>query len=188
MSDLPKERPANVTVIHPNCGALLAKVVMRLSGRSGVVSVIDSDRETLGVVDLGMHKRPEGVELRLVQEDLALIASGHSTLHHPLQDVIVVDGMVDHLPDRLVASLAVWCAEHLHPSGRAVFTCFGPSSDAVAFDHLVGWPHIRRTPGELAELLQSAGLSVEVQDVGDEEPHCGVVVEAVSAPGGLPRS
>ena len=58
MSDLPKERPANVTVIHPNCGALLAKVVMRLSGRSGVVSVIDSDRETLGVVDLGSAPSP----------------------------------------------------------------------------------------------------------------------------------
>ena len=109
-----------VTVIQPNCGALLAKLVTRLSGQGGVVTVIDGDRETLAVVDLGMHKRPEGVTLRLVQEDLAALCAGRSEHHHEAQDVIVVDGLVDHLPDRMVASFAGWCSSHLHPEGRIV--------------------------------------------------------------------
>ena len=177
-----------VTLVHPNCGALLAQLVSRLTGRGGVVTVIDGDRETLGVVDLGMQTRPQGVELRLVQEDLALLATGRSTMHHPPQDIFVIDGLVDHLPDRLVIALAAWCADHLAPGGELVVTGSSLSTDAEIFDHVVGWPLVRRSPGELLSLLESAGLKGEEVPVEAPVSHAGVVVKAGLRPEGLPRS
>ena len=188
MQQLPEGRVLKVTLIHPNCGALLAQLVSRLASPGAIVTVIDGDRETLGVVDLGMHKRPEGVELRLVQEDLALLASGRSSLHHEPQDVIVVDGLVDHLPDRLVVALASWCGAHLAPDGRLVLTGSAPASDAEFFDHLVGWPLMRRSAKDLTKLVDSAGLHCEVVPVEESETHHGAVVRAGRTAGSLPRS
>jgi hypothetical protein len=144
------------------------------------VTVIDGDRETLGIVDLGMHKRPVGVTLKLVQENLALLAAGRSSIHHPPQDAIVIDGLIDHLPDRMLASLSGWCAAHLAPGGRLVCTATGPAPDQEVFDHLLGWPLMRRTQAELIELIGSAGLAPRCPPIEGEEKHAGVVVVAVS--------
>jgi len=175
---LPPDRSAQVTLLHPNCGALLARLVTQLAGKGGTVTVIDGDRETLSVVDLGMPQRPEGVDMRLVQESLAEVSAGVSSLHHDPQDLIVADGLVDHLPDRLVASLAVWCADHLVPGGTLICTGTAPSADACLFDHLVGWPLIRRSPAELCGLLDSVGLRAEAIDLESDDGGAGIVVQA----------
>jgi hypothetical protein len=180
LEGLPTDRPLAVTIVQPNCGALLAQLVSRLSGQGGEVTVIDGDRETLGIVDLGMHKRPVGVTLKLVQENLALLAAGRSSIHHPPQDAIVIDGLIDHLPDRMLASLSGWCAAHLAPGGRLVCTAMAPATDQEVFDHLLGWPLMRRTQAELVELIGSAGLEPSCPPIEGDEKHAGVVVVAVS--------
>ena len=87
-----------------------------------------------------------------------------------------------------VVALAGWCAAHLAPSGTVVVTGSSMSVDAEVFDHVVGWPLIRRTPGELLELLESAGLEGTAVDVDAPAPHAGVVGAAGLRADGLPRS
>ena len=173
------DRPLAITVVQPNCGALLAKVVSRLSGQGGEVTVIDGDRETLAIVDLGMHKRPDGVSLKLVQEDLGRLSSGSSGLHLEPQDAIVLDGLIDHLPDRMVAALCAWCAARLKPGGRLVVSAMAPASDQEVFDYLVGWPLLRRTSSELLELIRSAGLAAEVCASEPPSHHPDLVIQAL---------
>ena len=96
--------------------------------------------------------------------------------------------MYENLPDRLVIALAAWCADHLAPGGELVVTGSSLSTDAEIFDHVVGWPLVRRSPGELLSLLESAGLKGEEVPVEAPVSHAGVVVKAGLRPEGLPRS
>jgi CRP-like cAMP-binding protein len=178
LAGLPSERPVNITLIQPSCGALLAKLVRRLSGLGGTVTVIDGDPETLAVVDLGMHQRPAGVQLRLVSEDLSSLSQGQSTLPLPAQDVIVVHGLLEHLPDRMVSTLAAWAAENTTPGGRVVFTSMGPAADHSLVDHLLGWPMIRRTEAELIDVLSGGGLLAQGVPIEDSQAQPGLVLVA----------
>jgi len=178
---IPEGRPAQVALIHPSCGAVLAQIVARCSEHGALITCIDGDRATLAFVDLGMPKRPKGVSIRFVQEDLTLLSADRSPLHFDPLDAIVVDGLVDHLPDRLVASLAGWCRDRLAPGGSLVVTGMSTASDEAFIDHLLRWPMIRRTPSELLELVESVGLVGTIVPPAADEPHPGVVIRAIRA-------
>jgi hypothetical protein len=179
LHDVPDGRPAQLALIHPNCGAVLAQLVARRAQTGALITCIDGDRATLAFVDLGLPKRPKSVELRFVHEDLALLSTGCSPLHFEPLDAIIVDGLVDYLPDRLVASLAGWCRGHLRIGGGLVLTGMGPAPDEMLIDHMLRWPMIRRSGGELLELAESVGLSGSIMPSSAEEPHPGLVIRAV---------
>lgn len=131
-----------------------------VSYRGGAVrlTVVEESRELLLRIGSGRGGLPLNVELRRVQDDLGGLVSGRSRLHHEPQDVIVLDGLVEYLPERVLAGLMAWARDHLAPGGTAIFTGLGPSSDAAVWAGLLGWPQIRRSASSLAGLLAEVGL------------------------------
>jgi CRP-like cAMP-binding protein len=163
-------------VINVTNSAPLARIMPELSRYGATVTCIDGSREALAFLDAGQTSRAASVDLRLIQDDLARLSMGHSQVSHPPQDLILIDSLVDYLPDRLVASLLGWSARHLEPGGLIVVTGLAPWPDAPVFDYLIGWPMIRRKAWELRSLVESVGLAGSVVAGGERSRDPAVVV------------
>jgi len=169
-------RVCRLMVVNITNSAPLARVMPELARHGATVTCIDGSREALAFLDAGQTSRSASVELRLIQDDLALLSMGHSQINHPPQDLILIDSLIDYLPDRLVASLLGWSARHLKPGGQIVITGLAPWPDAPVFDHLIGWPMIRRKAWELRSLVESVGLAGGVVAGGERSRDPAVVV------------
>jgi len=177
LSRLP-DRKVSLMALNVFSGVLLNRIFQRLARHGAVVTCLDSDRGALAAVDLGQAHLPDAVELRLVQTDLAMLCMGRSHDQHPLQDFIVVDGLMDYLPDQLAAGALSWCRGHLKPGGQVLMTGTGPSQDAPLFSHLLDWPMIRRSARDLRALADSVGLRGAVVAGGGAAKLPAVVVTA----------
>jgi hypothetical protein len=173
---LPDDRPGQVTILQPGCGALLANLSSRLVQRGATITVVDGDRESLAFVDSGQQARPSGLTLRLVHEDLVGLSEGRSRVHFDPQDVIIVDGLLDHLPERLAGTLIRWCSTVLAPQGVLLLTAMAPCGDARVIEHLLGWPLVRRRMPDILNLMESAGLEAVALDRGRDPQHAGMVL------------
>lgn len=155
---LPADRPAELLLIGVSCGVLLARLMLHL-GRSGArVQALDGSREALAWVDAGLGARPANVSLQLLQEDLAALATAAAPPPRGPCDLILIDGLSEHLPDPLLRRLLGWGRAQLRPGGRLLLLGLAPSPDAALYDHLLEWPTIRRAPAALAALAVRAGL------------------------------
>ncbi len=146
-------------VLGARSPALVADLCGRL-GPGGELALVDDDRDALTALDVALRQRDGGApELRHAVTDLASLALGRSTLRFPGRQVVVVDGLVDYLPERAAALTLRWAAEQLAPGGVLVVTACLPNPDDAVFRHLLGWPLVRRGRGALQGLLAGVGLS-----------------------------
>ncbi|MCB9779050.1 MAG: cyclic nucleotide-binding domain-containing protein [Alphaproteobacteria bacterium] len=77
-----------------------------------------------------------------------------------LQDAseVVLDAVIEGLPDRLLLALLVRLRGQL-PGGAVLrLHASGPAADAGLLDHLLGWPMVRRPAEALGELFVAAGF------------------------------
>jgi len=163
---LPQDKPAVITILQPSCGALLARLIPRMVKQGGAVHCVDGDPQVLAFVDAGMRTRPVNIELNMLHRDLVSLSDGKEESGLPPSDVIVLNGLVDHLPARLIGSLLSACRDSLSGDGVIVLSGMAPSKDARFMDHMLRWPLMRRTHEELAGLCAAAGLTVR----GGEDP------------------
>lgn len=155
---LPEGRPPRILLVNATGGALLASLIARLARGGAVIHAMDGSREALAFLDAGIPARPASVELKLLQQDLGALVLGRAPLSDSAHDVIVLDSLVDYLPDRLVASLLSWASGSLAPGGSVVITGLAPSPDAALFDHVLRWPIVRRSGRQLCELAEAVGF------------------------------
>jgi len=176
-STLQSGRPTDLLILHPNCGAVLVGLLLPMSASGGRVRVVDANRSVLGLVDAGLPRRPPRLAFTFFQADLAGIAMGRVDVWLDTHDLVVLDGILDHLPDRLAISLLAWSARHLKPGGTLICTGLAPTPDRLVVDHLLGWPLVRRDPGALTRLVNAVdGLSATC--VTGDAP--GIVVQATA--------
>jgi 2-polyprenyl-3-methyl-5-hydroxy-6-metoxy-1,4-benzoquinol methylase len=181
---LPDDRPAKISILQPGCGALLARLLPHVVQAGAEISVIDGDPQTLAFVDAGLQTRPAGVALRMIHADLSMLGeTGLGALLEP-QDVIIVNGLVDHLPSRLVGPLLAAVKAALAPSGLLVLTAMQTTKDARFMEHLLGWPLMRRDPGDLLGLFRASELRPKIACSGDQTDHGGLVITALQAESG----
>jgi CRP-like cAMP-binding protein len=176
--------PAQVLVINGAAGGIVAPLLQLVGPVRGVVTCLEGERDSLallGLVDAG------GAELRLVQDDLVRLCTGRSLMHHEPQDLIVVDALAEHLPDRLTAALLNWCHDRLTPGGVLVVTALERHPDCGVLDHLLGWPMVRRAPADLVQLVEAAGLHDARLVDGPDCDAGGLVVSGVGGIRGLAR-
>lgn len=158
----PAVDPLRLTVMNPGAGALLGALAPYLARARGEVTVIDGDREALARADQRLARRPPDLRVRLLQADLvALALDGDASAGAP-QHVVVLDGLLDHLPDRVAAALLRWSRRALAPDGTLVATALAPGADDAVFRWLLEWPMVRRSAAAVAGLLEGAGF-VEVR-------------------------
>ncbi|MDP2316036.1 MAG: cyclic nucleotide-binding domain-containing protein [Pseudomonadota bacterium] len=159
LESLPPEPPLRLLAVNSG-GGLVPALLAQLGGRMpGEVTCIDGNRATLTAVESAATGRARDLRLRLLQEDLVQLCLGRSTIRHAPQQVVVLDGLVEYLPERLVASLLRWARGALAPGGTLVVNALLPSADDAVFRHVLSWPLVRLHPNALNRLLQGAGFA-----------------------------
>ncbi len=157
---LPTHPPARLLALGANSGCLLVEELDRLARLGGAEIVcLEGSRDALQVVETRLQGRPRNVRLRLVQSDLGALCRGKLRLAYPPQDVVVIDGLLEFLPERVVVTLLGAIVRQLGPHGRVVLTAMAPAADDLIFRHLLMWPMVRRSLPTLRDLLESAGLA-----------------------------
>lgn len=153
---LPK-RAARVLVLNAGAGTTVARLVPLMSGAGGEITVVDGDREALAFLN-SASAAPIKVRLRLVPEDLARICLDRSEVHLGPHDVVLVDGLLEYMPDRALATLLPALRRQMPGRARLVLNLLTPSDDSFVFDHLLGWPTLRREPEDVSRLLLHVGF------------------------------
>jgi CRP-like cAMP-binding protein len=175
---VPSDRPARVALIGVGSGALISDLSIRLARRGASFQLVDGDPQVLDSLDMGMSVRPKSVDLNLVRMDLGLLAMGRGRLSFGPQDLVVVESLANHLPDRLLASLVGQLREQVGEEGRLLICGLAPSRDSVIFDHLLRWPMIRRSRRQFIGLIEAAGYGVRGSEDGNSGADCSLVLSA----------
>jgi extracellular factor (EF) 3-hydroxypalmitic acid methyl ester biosynthesis protein len=132
-----------------------------------VFHCIDLDVQALSAVSRVADQRGLGASIRLVQENLILLATGRRQTSLPAQDLMYSIGLVDYFQDKLVIRLLNWMHQTLRPGGKVVLGNFDPHSpDRPFMDHLLEWPLIYRTPEDMRRLFARSAFGeqpVEIQ-------------------------
>lgn len=159
---LPTDRPARVLAVPCGSGAVLTALLPHLARRGAEVICIDGSDAALAAASARLAAAPS-ITLRLVRDDLGRLGTGRSTAFHPGQDLVLIEGLADLLPDRQVAGLATW---GLAQGGALLTTHATPAPDGPLFGHLLRWPRVYRRADHLGALLGTGG-PVLVEDSGD---------------------
>lgn len=162
-------RPVRVLMINGAASGLPERYGATLVGFKGgvLLSAVEESREQLGNIGTGPGGLPLAVELRRVQEDLGALVLGNSRVQREAQDVVVIEGLTEYLPERILAELVAWCRDRTQIGGAVVLTGLAPSQDHALWESVLDWPQIRRQPQAFARLLVEVGLSdVRVQADG----------------------
>lgn len=164
---LPKHRNRRMMVTCAGTGSLVAALANATAHPPTTIAVVDPSKDALAYLDAGLTLRPKAVDLRPVQMNVAAVATGRAAFDLPTQDVVVLQGLVEYMPERVAVALLSECHEILGPGGVVVVCTLGPSSDRDLFDGLLNWPTIRRTPEVLRRMLASAKFAPEEGPVLD---------------------
>ena len=181
---LPTDRCAEIVLLEPACGALLARLMPRVVGQGARIHCLDGDPQTLAFADAGLQARPTNISLNMVHQDLVALLDRPGEVELPSADAILLNGLVDYLPARLVTGLLEWCRTRLVDGGGVVLTGLAPTPDARFMEHMLGWPTMRRTAGELVDLFAASGFdAVTPQPTADSDAAGLVLVGRVSTSG-----
>jgi hypothetical protein len=165
LENLPAEPPLRMMVVNVGAGTLIRSVVDDLGRLGGELLCVDDQREALERLQVGLSSRPRALRLRLELRDAWELVTGNARIPHGTLHLLLVDGLLDSLPEQVAASLLTWARNQLGPNGLLLVTALSPSPDDAVFRHLLGWPWIRRKPAMVAHLLEAAGLTeVRVQE------------------------
>jgi CRP-like cAMP-binding protein len=156
---LPQDRSARVLLLPVGAGTTAARLVPLMAERGGELTVTDSDRDALAFLNSGGSVAAPKVQIRPVLEDLGQMAVyGTKTFFGP-QDAVVVDGLAEYLPLRVLAALLRTLSRSLASRGTLILNLLTPSRDSFVFDHLLGWRTVRRDPAQVVDLLHGLGFA-----------------------------
>lgn len=158
-SRLPTHRNRRVLLLNAGTGSLVAGLMQRVYRPPTVLTVVDQSRDGLAFLDASVANR-SGVELVMLQENLAQFALGRRRHNYPPQDAVIIHGLLEYLPDRLVVSLLRTVARLAATGGAVIATALGPSSDRALLDRVLRWPTIRRSREALLRLYEGAWVPV----------------------------
>jgi hypothetical protein len=158
-----KEETCRVLVSPSQHGALVARLAYKLGYAGGEIVYMDRDPDALRATDKGMAIRPKKVSYTPIRGDLLAHFGEHRGGALGDFDLVVLHGLLDYLPTRLLPDLAESLAAMLRPSGQALLVQLSPSEDSFFFEHLIGWRTIRRESKSVQHMLESASnLKVEI--------------------------
>jgi hypothetical protein len=157
---LPLDRGGRVVVVQVGCGSIIARLIPTLGRAGGQITCLDESREALAFLDAGLPSRPRNTRLNMLHTDLADLASAPSLPVEADQDLVLLNGLVEYLPDALVVGVLRATAQVLGTEGRLLISTLAPSWDSPILDHLLGWPTVRRSMAQLSDLVGLAGLEV----------------------------
>lgn len=159
---IPSGKPTRMLVTPSHHGTLVARVAYKLGYEGGEIVYMDRDPDALRATDNGVALRPKKLRYTPIRGDL-LEYFGENRNGLGRFDLVVLHGLLDYLPMRLLPDLAESLESLIEEGGEALLVQLSPNTDDFFFDHLLGWRTIRRSPEVVVRLLESAAsLKVEV--------------------------
>lgn len=158
LEGLPPDAPLRILVLNALASPLLGDLLPYMARLRGEITCVDTSDDALRTIDTQLASRPSDLRLKLVHDDLGKVCLGQASSRFPPQDIVMVDGLMDYVPERLCASLLGWSNKQLAPAGRLVATGLADAEDDMVYRHLLQWPLVRRTRAGLTGLLQGAGF------------------------------
>ncbi len=156
---LPKDRPRRVLLLDTAAAARLEVLREALSDAPTLLTILDPSRALLDEIASKWSQDGGHVRLATVQTSLPKLAMRPSPALVG-QDAVLVLGVLNQVPNRLVSRWIGSFRALLTSEGHMMITGLGASLDAAFLDRVLGWPTIRRSTEQLAELITRAGLSV----------------------------
>lgn len=157
-----EDKTFRILVTPSHTGALVARLAYKLGYGGGEIVYMDRDPDALRATDNGMALRPKKVNYTPIRGDLLEYFGEVNAARLGRFELVVLHGLLDYLPTRLLPDLAETLHRILAPGAQALLVQLNPSPDSFFFDHLVGWRTIRRSPDQVKRLLESsASLQVE---------------------------
>jgi len=131
---------------------------------------LDLDFQALSSVSRVAEERGIERHIKLMHENLILLAMGRHETSLPPQDLMYSIGLIDYFPDNLVIKLLNWIRPLLRPGGKVVVGNFDPRNPDRAFlDHLLEWPLIYRNPDDMRRLFASSDFGDRPVDIRYED-------------------
>jgi CRP-like cAMP-binding protein len=162
---LPPDGHVNVLVLNAGAGTLVASLAHALAGREATLCVMDQSRESLAFLDVD-DANPM-LQVVALTEQFPAFATGRGRQRLLGQDVAIVDGLIEYLPERVTFSLIGVLRSVLRPGGTLVLTTLAQTPDRELVDRVLNWPTLRRNRAALQGLLAGGGLTVSaVYDPG----------------------
>lgn len=171
LENLPLEPPLRMMVVGVASPIFLQSILDDLGRLGGELIVVDDRRDSLDLFQRQIGNRPRNLRLRLEQREGWELMNGRARIPHNPLHLVVLDGLLDSLPEQLAGRLLAWGAGLLASGGMLLATGMAPSPDDAIFRYLLELPLIRRRSPVLGHMLMEAGLS-EVQV--HEDPGTGV--------------
>ncbi len=135
-----------------------------------LVHCLDLDFQALSAVSNAAEQRGIEGRIKLMQENLILLAMGRHQASLPEQDLMYSIGLIDYFPENLVIKLLNWIHRSLLPGGKVVVGNFDPRNpDRPFMDHLLEWSLIYRTPDDMRRLFASSEFGDQPVDIRYEE-------------------
>jgi extracellular factor (EF) 3-hydroxypalmitic acid methyl ester biosynthesis protein len=157
---LPVNRNRRVLLVNAGTGSLGARLQLELGRAPMQLTVLDQSQEAFSVLDAGRAAGSRDPEISTIQQNLVSFAMGRVSHRIPRQDAVILHGLLEYLPDRLVASLLSQARELIGDRGVVVVSALGTCPDHALMDRLLHWPIIRRSPESLLRLFEAAHLDV----------------------------
>lgn len=155
---LPKHRNRRILVLNAGTSSIVARISALTDSAPTLITVVDPSRNALALLDTDVAPVPPNVTIEAVQHDLAELAVHRLRHTFAPADVVVVHGLLEYLPDRLVVSLLRMCTMLCNPEGRVIAATLSDSADRHLLDRLLRWPSLRRPFESLVRLHHAAGL------------------------------
>ena len=161
---LPAAPPWTVGIFNPISAGLTQSVADLLTPGGGTVwTMIDvQDSAIEATVHTTFQTRGAG-RVRHKAYTLDTIALTTGALHPPPvapADLVIVDGLLEYLPDRLAFAMLRLARAHVRPGGRLVATWLDhDTTDDVLLTHLLRWPAVRRDAEETRRFLEDIGMA-----------------------------
>lgn len=135
-----------------------------------IFNCLDLDFRALSSVSRVAEERGFERQIRLMQENLIMLALGRHKTSLPPQDLMYSIGLIDYFQDNLVIKLLNWIFPLLRPGGRVVLGNFDPCNPDRAFmDHLLEWSLIYRSPDDMRRLFASSDFADRPVDIRYEQ-------------------
>lgn len=158
LSALSPGQPAQIVVIGaPGVAGLLGRAAA-LQAAGAALTVVESNDAAWSLAAVALASAAADLAVERDQGTLLDLLAGASPPAAPAADLILIDGILDHLPDESAALLLRWAASSLRPDGSMILTVASPSADDTFFEYVLGLPMIRRRPQDLSALLAQAEL------------------------------
>ena len=155
----PRRKGRKVLLVHAGAGSLAAGLREGLARGDTELTILDHDRAALALVSQ-MGSIDGAMTVTSLSYPLGALATGRDMPELAEQDVIVVHGFFEYLPDRLAVLFLRHLGDLLTDRGMFVASALGPSADQVLLDRLLRWPTIRRQREAIENLTRLAGFTV----------------------------